>query len=233
MIAPPSSTSETMLRAIAYTMAALDAASLLDIDRTAEEREFFSEEKSSLEKLFEKLLKLDESLRAHNLKETLRLQASVQVGDSVLERGVKNAKARMKLEMQNSKADTVDYVFGSNLKELFSDGLRKKPATVMQLLSRLESVLDFAGKDKLKTELEERINQQEKAFSEREQGEELRAKLLDEVELAISECSEALYKLEKQLLARFPRDRNYVNQFFFDVAPVRKTKQAKPPQSGT
>lgn len=34
--------------------------------------------------------------------------------------------------------------------------------------------------------------------------------------------SDALYRLEKRLLERFPRERVYVRAFFLDVAPPRK-----------
>jgi hypothetical protein len=37
----------------------------------------------------------------------------------------------------------------------------------------------------------------------------------------------ALYKLEKRLLDRFPREKVYVRSFFFDAAPLRKKPEKK------
>ncbi len=45
---------------------------------------------------------------------------------------------------------------------------------------------------------------------------------------SIAESSEALYKLEKRLLERFPRDRAYVKEFFLDIASPRRAKDPIP-----
>ncbi|MEW6736753.1 MAG: hypothetical protein AB1489_36020, partial [Acidobacteriota bacterium] len=96
MIAPPNTTSETMLRAIAYTIAALTAAAELDIDRSDEDRNLFTAERTGLETLMDKLIAADQALNNHLLKESVRLQTRVLLGDAVLDRGVRAAKQRMK-----------------------------------------------------------------------------------------------------------------------------------------
>ncbi|MBL8151869.1 MAG: hypothetical protein JNN15_18250 [Blastocatellia bacterium] len=233
MIAPPNSTSETMLRAVAYTIAALNAATAIDIEATPDEKAFFTAKKEELQKLLEKLLEANEALNKYTLTETVSLQASVQLGDKVLEKGIRTAKARIKLELENIKDDAADFVFGSNLSSLLEEELRKKPAAVAKAVLKIDSIPDFPGKEKLKNQLEERIKQQEQALLDRDQGEQARAKLTTNLAVEISASSEALYKLEKELLGLFPRERAYVKQFFYDVAPNRKSKARQPPPSST
>ena len=45
-------------------------------------------------------------------------------------------------------------------------------------------------------------------------------------------ASDALYRMEKRLLERFPRDKVYVRAFFLDVAPARKKRAEELPSGG-
>src|SRR5207247_1735819 len=72
-------------------------------------------------------------------------------------------------------------------------------------------------------------------------AEVVEAKLDGAATLAVVAASDALYRLEKRLLDRFPREKVYVRAFFLDVAPARKkpapasppgTPGAPPPASG-
>ncbi len=226
MITPPDATADAMLKSLTYTLAALDAAADLDLDRNDADRGFFADEKANLEIAYEKLNGAKQALSEHILKESVRLQARVMVGDAVLDRGVRTAKARMKLELRNAKADAADFVFGSNIVDLVDAELRKEPALVLQAVARFEHVPDFPGKDEMARDLTARAEQQEQSLDARDQGEMIRSKLASTQVRAIADASDALYRLEKRLLERFTRERDYVRDFFLDAAPARKPKAA-------
>jgi len=52
MIASRESTAETMMRALSYSLGALDTAAELDVDRGAEDRAFFTAERATLQASF-------------------------------------------------------------------------------------------------------------------------------------------------------------------------------------
>jgi hypothetical protein len=224
MIAPPNSTSDMMKQSVGYTIAALESASELDMDLTEEERKFLASEKAGLEPLLERLMSEKQALDMHQLKKSLKLQAGVTVGDAVLDRGVRNAKARMRLELKLSSGSSADFVFGSNLDNIVQAGLRSEPQLVRDCANRFEQVPDFNGKAELKKDLEERASRQIKALEERDEGELIRNSFRSALVRTIADCSDALYKLEKLMLARFARERGYVRSFFLDVSYKRKLK---------
>ena len=225
MIAPPNSTAETMQRSVAFTMAALDAAAELDVDLNPEESQFLASEKSQLETVLDKLMAAQQALEAHLLKKNLQLQARVIVGDAVLDRGVRNAKTRLKMGLKLSKGDAPNFVFGSNLNDLVNAELRSEPLLVIDSANRLAQVPDFDGKAEVKKDLEDRASRQMKVLSDRDEGELIRSSLASSLTRTIADCSEALYRLEKRMLDRFPRERGYVSSFFLNAAGKRKTKQ--------
>ncbi|KAF0218415.1 MAG: hypothetical protein FD167_5124 [bacterium] len=232
MIAQPDCSAELMQRALAYTISALDAVAELDIDLTDSIRESLAKENSQLQVVLDNLLNAQQTLQNQQLKEGVRLQARVLVGDVVLDKGIRNGKNRMKLELQRSMPEAADYVFGKNISELVDAELRSEPQLVMQALSRFDQVPDFAGKVELKTSLEKRVEQQNQALSARDEGELTRASLYSSVVRIIADASESLYRLEKRLLDRFPRERAYVKEFFLDVtSPIRskKSSSTQPP----
>jgi hypothetical protein len=229
MITPPYSSAETMERSLAYTIAAFDSAAELDFDLTMEQRNFMTDEKAKLESMLDKLLNAHQALVSHMLKMSTKLQARVLVGDAVLDRGLRTGKARMKLELKFSMTDGADFVFGRDVTNLVNAELRSEPALVQESVSRFAHVPDFNGKDELKKDLEKRALQQIKALADRDDGELARASLSSTVVRLIADCSEALYRLEKRLLDKFPRERNYVKSFFLDAAPKQKPAQEKVP----
>lgn len=222
MIAKPDSTSETMVRSLSQTIAVLGAASEIDADLTPEDRSALAAEKNLLVPVLDKLLSSRQTLESFLLKQSVRLQARVIIGDAMLDRGVRRAKTRMKLDVG---MNDVDFVFGSNLEDIIDAGIRNEPILVRECAARLSQIPDFAGKDELKKEMEQRAESQLKALTERDAGDSERKMLASAVVKAISDGSDALYRLEKRLLDRFPRERAYVRGFFFDVSPKRKPKK--------
>jgi hypothetical protein len=214
-----------MLRALAHSLGGLDAAIELDVDRTAEERAFFSTEKATLQSSFDEVSSAGQALARHLLLGTEALQARVELGDVVLDRGVRAGKQRMKLELKSSALpDGVDHVFPSDISEIVDAERRVEPVLVLQLLAKFPQVPEFTGKSALVTDLKGRADRQNKNFADRDAGEITEAELDGVVTRAIALGSDALYRLEKRLLDRFPREKVYVRSFFLDVAPPRKKK---------
>jgi len=230
MIAQPNSPAGTMLRALAYTIAALDAASELDVDLSDDDRTTFVAEKTELVPLLDNLLVAQQAFNSHMLKQVIRLQARAVVGDSVLDRGVRNAKFRMKLETKPGSKDA-EFVFGPDLRDIIDAEIRHEPSMVQGCAARLQQVPDFSGRTEMKRDLEERALMQLKVILDRDSGGMDRAALSSAIVRATADGSEALYRLEKRMLDRFPRERTYVRGFFFDIQANRKPTKETAPQS--
>jgi hypothetical protein len=231
MIAPEDSTADTMLKAVSTSIAALDAAATLDVDRSDEDRAFFATERDTLKGQFDVLSKADTDARMHLLLVALVEQARVQIGDAVLDRGTSQGKARMKVELKSSTMpDGADHVFGSDVSDITGAKMAEEPGLVLDAVAKFGQVPDFAGKSEMATDLTVRATQQTKNFNNRRAAAVKEAELLGAVELTVKACSQALYRLEKRLLDRFPRQTKYVKAFFYDVAPAKKkaTTPAEP-----
>ena len=212
-----------MLRALAHSLGALDAASELDVDRSDADRSFFLIEKAALQPLFDDVFVADQTLTKHLLLISQGLQARVLVGDAVLDRGVRAAKARMKLELKTSSMpEGADHVFPSDISDIVDAERRVEPGLVLQVVARFPQVPDFQGKAALEMDLTGRAQRQNANFAGRDAGELSEHTIEGQLTQAIVRASDGLYRLEKRLLERFPREKVYVRAFFFDVAPARK-----------
>ncbi len=128
MIAPRDATSRTMLRALGHSLGSLDAAIDLDVDRTDEERAFFSTEKAALQPIFDDVFAADQALTKHLLLVSEAHQARVELGNAVLDRGVRASKTRMRLELKNTSMPAgVDEVFPSDISEIVDAERRVEP----------------------------------------------------------------------------------------------------------
>lgn len=233
MIASRDSTPETMLRALSHSLGALDAAAELDVDRSAEDRTFFNAEKAVLQPFFDDVFAADQSLTTHLLLTKQVHQARVVVGDAVLDRGVRAAKARMKLELKTSTMpEGADHVFPADISDIVDAERRVEPGLVLQVAALFPQVPDFAGKAALEADITGRAKRQVANFTCRDAGEVNEHALDGRLTQAIVRASDALYRLEKRLLERFPRDKVYVRAFFLDVAPARKKRTEDPPAGG-
>lgn len=229
MILPRDATSETTLRALSTTLGSHAAAAELDVDRSDEDRAFFLIEKAALQSIFDDVFAADQALTKHLLLTTQGLQARVVIGDAVLDRGVRGAKARMRLELKTSSMpDGADHVFPSDISDIVDAERRVEPGLVLQVAARFPQVPDFPGKAALESDLTGRAKRQNDNFSARDAGEVTEHAYEGRLAQAIARASDALYTLEKRLLERFPRDKVYVRAFFLDVAPAKKKAAGSP-----
>ncbi len=157
-------------------------------------------------------------------------QARVQVGDAILDRGVSKGKARMKVELKGSAMENgADHVFGADVSDIIQAERAKEPGLVLQAVAKFPQVPSFAGKAEMAADLTGRATRQQQNFTDRDAAAVTGTALTSAVKLAVVASSDALYKLEKRLLDRFPRQTTYVKAFFYDVAPPRKKAEAPAP----
>ncbi len=219
MLASKDSTAWTMVRAIAHTSNALDAAITLDLDRSADDRAFFVAEKAIVDALFTKIEAADAALISHELRNERRLQAHVEVGDVVLDRAVRRGKKRVALDVSTAAADQA---FGEDITEIVDADRHTEPTLVLVCVDRLAQGAHFAAKADLMQDLKKRAEQQAQNFADRTAAGVAGAALETTLENVIREAADALYTLEKRLLERFPRERIYVRAFFMDVGRRKK-----------
>lgn len=224
MLATKDSTARTMLRALAHTSNALDAAITLDIDRSDDDRTFFQTEKTTIDALFHAVETADRAVSLHELKEEHKAQARIEVGDVVLDRGARRGKKRVTLE---TNLKTADDIFGEDISEIVDAERHVEPTLVMECVTRLEQAAGFTGKNDLVTDLKTRSGQQAQNFANRTAVNLVSAGLETTLTNAIENGSDGLYKLEKRLLERFTREKIYVRAFFWDVGRKRSKSDGK------
>ena len=155
------------------------------------------------------------------------------MGDAVLDRGVSNAKAKMKVELKGSKMpEGADHVFGSDVTEITRAERVKEPGIVLKAVAKFDDVPAFGGKPEMAADLTGRATRQQQAFGDRDASAILGAKLDSAVTVAVKEGADALYGLEKRLLDRFKREVAYVKAFFLNVAPSKPKKDDPKPEGG-
>lgn len=225
MIAPSDATPQTMIFALSHTIGALDAAIEMDVDRTEQDRSFLAAQKTEVEALLEDLLTKRQSLERHVLLVGERLQSRIEIGDAVLDRGVRAGKQRSKLELDTKD---LDHVFPSDISDIVDAERHVEPELVLKLVGRFEQVPDFQGKAAVAADLQGRAERQSKAFTDRTAAGRVEDSLESLVERAVAAGSDGLYRLEKRLLERFPREKVYVRAFFMDVKPSKRSAGKTP-----
>ena len=228
MLAGPDSTLETMARALADTIHALDAASELDLDRSAADRKFFATRKKALAPLLAQLITAKRAIEDHDLDEGSRLQTRVEIGDQVLDRGVSDGNARTKLALKGKAGLDATHVFGKNVATLTKEKIALEPTKVLEAVGRFDDVPDFPERKGIAKDLTKRAEQQQACLDERTKGDTARAKLVGAGIKLVVDGAHALAALKGALDERFPRQREYVGAFFMDVGSRKAAAPAAP-----
>ncbi|MDI7269921.1 MAG: hypothetical protein QME96_18170 [Myxococcota bacterium] len=210
-----------MRKAVGITIAVLDSAAEIDIDRSDDDRKFFEEEKQKLDLVATSLAEAARVIDAFVFGPALRFQARVQLGDAVLDRGVRNGNARTKLALRNVPGLDAAHAFGRRIDDLTSEKLRMEPLKVEQAAARLADLPAFDGRDAIKSDLLTRAGTQERLLKERDGGYTERERIESAAVRVVAEAADALAKIKAKLDDRFPRQRNYVAGFFLDVSGPR------------
>ncbi|MEO7328876.1 MAG: hypothetical protein ABI193_09880 [Minicystis sp.] len=228
MLAGPESTLDTMTGALADTLNALDAAAEIDLDRSAADRKFFAARKKTLAPLLGQLVSAKRAIEDYDLGAGSRLQARVEMGDQVLDRGVSEGNARTKLALKGKAGLDATHAFGKNVATLTKEKIAVEPTKVLEAVVRLGDLADFPEKKGIAKDLTKRAQQQQDCLDEREKGAMARTKLVSTGIKLVVESADALAALKGALDERFPRQRDYVTAFFADVG-ARKAAASAPP----
>jgi hypothetical protein len=229
MIAGPTVPIRTMRKALSYSIGALSAAIAADLDRSDDDRAFFTAERAKLEPLATQLKGVHLSLDELDLGPSAVLQATVEIGDDVLDRGVRDANARTKLGLKGKPGLDATHAFGQRVDELINTPLASEPAAVLAAVARMNDLPPFEEKAALQQDLTRRADKQEEFLKARDEGEANRTRLASEGARLVVESALALASLKGHLDARFPRQRSYVSSFFLDVAAKAKKRGAGEP----
>ncbi len=228
MLAGPTSTLSTMAQAIFVTVHAFDVAAELDLDRTDEDRAFFTARKAILLPHKPLLIAALRAIEDHDLNVGSRLQVRVEMGDRVLDGGVSNGNARTKLALKGKPGLEASHVFGKNVTTLTKEKITLEPQKVLLAVERLDELPDFSERAAIAADLTKRANQQQGCLDDRESGHNAREKLVSTGMKLVLNAADALAAAKGALDERFPRQRDYVSAFFLDVAPERaKAKEAE------
>ncbi|WP_156339015.1 hypothetical protein [Chondromyces crocatus] len=208
-----------MRRALSHSMGALAAAIAADLERTDEDRTFFENEKSKLEPLVAQLRSVHLAIEDHELGPGEVLQGQVEMGDEVLDRGVRVANTRTKLGLRGKSGLDASHAFGTRVDELVKKPLAAEPGAVLDAVQRLNDVPPFDEKEKLQQDLTRRAEQQESFLRARDAGYKLLMQKKSEAARLVVESALSLASLRGAMEHRFPRQRDYVKRFFMDARP--------------
>lgn len=232
MLAGPSSTLATMAQAVATTVHALDAAAKLDLDRSDLDRLFFAERRALLVPYQAQLVTARRAIEDHDLDVGGRLQARVEIGDLVLDRGVSDGNTRTKLARKGKAGLEAAHVFGARVATLTKEKLALEPEKVLHAASRLDDLPDFPERAAIAADLTQRAHQQQACLDDRSEGDAARARLVSAGIKLVLDGAHALAALKGALDERFPRQRDYVAAFFLDVTSGRPRAAAADPAEG-
>ncbi len=222
MLAGPTSTLLFMCRAIGRTCNGLNAAAVVDIDRSAEDRAFFTVEAAKLEPLRIALVAKHRAIEDFEFGDGDLFQTSVELGDEVLDRGVRSGNARTKFGLKDKSGLTAAHAFGTRINELTDAPHRQEPDLVLGAVSRLDEVPDFDDKAQIQADLKARVKLQEDLIEQRETGRTSLAKLESEGVALVVDAAFKLAQTKAALDGRFPRQREYVARFFLDVSHKKR-----------
>jgi hypothetical protein len=222
MLAGPTTPIGTMCRAVARTINMLTTAALVDIDRTDDDRNFLKDRAAVLTPLLASLLANKRAQEDFDLGPGDGNQAAVEIGDEVLDRGVRAGNTRAKLGLANKGGLGAAHVFGDRVNSLTEAPLKLQPGLVREAVERLDDLPEFDDKAKIKNDLMARVELQEMQLKKRDDGYAARAKLESEGVRLVVEAADKLVQTKAALDGRFPRQRSYVARFFLDVSRKRK-----------
>ncbi len=217
MLAPPDSTLPTMIAAVATTLNALDAASEIDVDREKDDKKFFAAQRKLLAAYLPKLIAANRAIEDYDLGEGSRLQARVEIGDVVLDRGISVGRKRTALALVSKTGLGVEHAFGRTLATLTKEKIAIEPHKTLQAVDRMDQLPAFPERAAIAKDLTGRANTQQGCLDDRDAGDQKRAKLVSNGLKVVNDAAHQLASIQGALAGRFTRQRDYVAAFFLDV----------------
>ncbi len=219
----------SVLASVAHSLSSLQvAATIEDPDLTDDDRKFFASKANEMQTHFDALFSTSSALDHFELTEAAVLQATVVLGDEILDRGVSDAVRKTKDALKNQQGLGAEHAFGARVSDLVQAPLRAEPRLVVEAATRMSDLPDFAGKAELAKDLVTRAELQEKRLDARDAGTRKRSALEGAVATAKLAAVTALAALGGSLTERFPRRRAYVASFALQDHRAHRAKKVVP-----
>ena len=229
MIPSHDAPAHTVLSSVAHSLSTLRvAATIEDPDLSDDDRKFFTAKADELQTHFDALFSTSSALERFDLTEAVVLQATVVLGDDILDRGVSDAVRKTKDGLKSKPGLGAEHAFGARVSDLVNAPLRAEPRLVVDAATRMNDLPDFAGKADLAKDLVTRAELQEKRLDARDAGARKRSALEGAVATAKLAAVTALAALGGSLTERFPRRRAYVATFALHDHRAHRAKKATP-----
>lgn len=229
MLAGPDTPLPTMLIAVNYSFQAFGVAAEIDTDLGKDQQKLFAALEKRADKLVRPLLVAKRAIEDYDLAKGSRLQARVEVGDAVLDRGIANGRKRTGLALDGKPGLGVTHVFGATLSTLTREKIALEPGKVLDAVGRFADVTAFSERASIAKDLTARAKTQQKCLDDRDDGDKERNKLVGKGVVLVSAASLELASMHGDLSSAFPRQKDYVDSFFYDVRPYARPQT---PQGG-
>jgi hypothetical protein len=225
MLAGPNTTISLMRKALARTAMALEIAVEIDTARTDEDKKFLENTRQRVLPLLSEATTTENALAVYDDGEGLRFQARVELGDAVLDEGLRSGKAKAKALLRGQPGLGAEHVFGDDVSEMTDAPIALEPDLVLTALLKMVDLPKFSGREELVNELMLLANKQKQILQERSVGTTIRTTLSSTATRIIVQGADLLASIKGDLDSRFPRQKKYVSSFFLNVTYAPKKKQ--------
>jgi hypothetical protein len=224
MLASSNATISLMRKALARTAMALEIAAEIDATRTDDDKKFLANTRQRILPLLEEAITIEEALETYDEGDGLRFQARVELGDAVLDEGLRNGKSKTKALLRGQSGLGAEHVFGDDISEMTDAPVAQEPELVLTALLKMVDLPKFPGREELADELTALANKQKQILQERNVGTTTRTTLSSTATRIVVQGADLLASVKGDLDSRFPRQKKYVSSFFLDVAPTPKKR---------
>lgn len=221
-----------MVEAVGYSAKMLTVAVEMDSELAEEDVAFFRSQGELLDPQVTALDAADTEARRFDRGPGMLAGMRVRFGDMIQDRAVRWGNRLTKAELLHDPGSLgAEHAFGNRVEDLVKTKLELEPEAVLRVVGHLGELPEFSSRERIVTRLTEVATRQQRALDQRVETRREENRLDSRHRLLIVAAAEALARLEAALLERFPRQYEYVGEFFLPSTPAKKSKPATPPAS--
>ena len=221
-----------MVQAVGYSAKMLTVAVEMDSELAEEDVAFFRGQGELLDPQVTALDAADTEARRFDRGPGMLAGMRVRFGDMIQDRAMRWGNRLTKAELLHDPGSLgAEHAFGNRVEDLVKTKLELEPEAVLRVVGHLGELPEFLSRERIVTRLTEVATRQQRALDHRVETRREKNRLDSRHRLLIVAAAEALARLEAALLERFPRQYEYVGEFFLPSTPAKKSKPATPPAS--
>jgi hypothetical protein len=221
---------EHTVKAVGYSVKMLAVAVEMDSELTEDDVVLFRSQGEVLAPHMTALDAADTEARLFDRGPKVLSGMRVSFGDMIQDRAVRWGNRMTKAELLHDTGSLgAEYAFGQRVEDLVKTKLELEPEAVLRAVDRLGDLPEFSSRERIATRLTDVATRQGGALEQRVEMRREENTMDSRHRLLIVAAAEALGKLEATLLERFPRQYEYVGEFFLPSTPAKKPKPAAPP----